>query len=53
MKTIRTIFALLFVSSMFIACETDSVNDEVGIDEEIEIFGGEEEEEETTVKPNS
>ena len=36
MKTIKTIFAILFVSSMFIACESDSINEEVGI-EEIEI----------------
>ncbi|MDY8138908.1 hypothetical protein [Aquimarina sp. 2201CG5-10] len=34
MKTIKTIFAILFVSSMFIACETDSVNDEVGFEVE-------------------
>ncbi|WP_299249758.1 hypothetical protein [uncultured Aquimarina sp.] len=50
MKAIKTIFAVLFVSSMFIACEADNINDEVGIDEidEIETFAGEDDEEETT-----
>ncbi len=42
MKTIKTIFAILFLSSMFIACEADTVNDEVGI-EEVDTFSGEEE----------
>lgn len=32
MKAIKTIFAVLFVSSMFIACESDSINEEVGIE---------------------
>ncbi|WP_299440963.1 hypothetical protein [uncultured Aquimarina sp.] len=40
MKAIKTIFAVLFVSSMFIACEADTINEEVGI-EEIEIVGEE------------
>ncbi|WP_299189439.1 hypothetical protein [uncultured Aquimarina sp.] len=51
MKAIKTIFAVLFVSSMFIACESDSINEEVGIDEvEFELNAGEEDEEE--VKPS-
>ncbi len=45
MKAIKTIFAVLFVSSMFIACEADNINDEVGI-EEIETVAGEDGEEE-------
>lgn len=46
MKAIKTIFAVLFVSSMFIACEADSINDEVGIEEvDIELNAGDEEEE--------
>lgn len=32
MKTIKTLFAILFLSTMFIACEADAVNDEVGIE---------------------
>ncbi|WP_438424130.1 hypothetical protein [Aquimarina macrocephali] len=32
MKTIKTIFAILFLSTMFIACEANAVNDEVGIE---------------------
>ncbi|WP_188112261.1 hypothetical protein [Aquimarina sp. RZ0] len=40
MKAIKTIFAILFVSSMFIACEADTVNEEVGL-EEIEEVGTE------------
>ncbi len=32
MKTVKTIFAILFLSTMFIACEADAVNDEVGIE---------------------
>ncbi len=49
MKAIKTIFAVLFVSSMFIACEADSVNDEVGIDEvDIELNAGEEDDDETS-----
>jgi len=45
MKTIKTIFALLFVSSMFIACETDTVDGELGLDEGTEILGAEADEE--------
>jgi len=33
MKAIKTIFAVLFVSSMFIACEADTINEEVGVEE--------------------
>jgi len=44
MKTIKTIFAILFLSSMFIACEADTANEEVGIEEaDTEIFGSEDE----------
>lgn len=32
MKTIKTLFAILFLSTFFIACEADNVNDEVGIE---------------------
>ncbi|WP_299224134.1 hypothetical protein [uncultured Aquimarina sp.] len=46
MKAIKTIFAVLFVSSMFIACEADNINDEVGIEEvDIELNAGEDGEE--------
>ncbi|WP_160114537.1 hypothetical protein [Aquimarina sp. AU474] len=44
MKTIKTLFAILFLSTFFIACEADSVNDEVGI-EDIETFGEDADEE--------
>ncbi|WP_282081535.1 hypothetical protein [Aquimarina algiphila] len=40
MKTIKTLFAILFLSSFFIACEADSLNDEVGI-EDVETLGTE------------
>ncbi len=44
MKAIKTIFAVLFVSSMFIACEADNINDEVGLEEaEFETVGSEDE----------
>ncbi len=47
MKAIKTIFAVLFVSSMFIACESDSINEEVGIEDiNIETVAGEDESEE-------
>lgn len=32
MKTIKTLFAILFLSTMFIACEAESVNEEVGFE---------------------
>ncbi len=38
MKTIKTLFVILFLSTFFIACEADAVNDEVGI-EDVEILG--------------
>ncbi|GAA0730407.1 hypothetical protein GCM10009430_41630 [Aquimarina litoralis] len=45
MKAIKTIFAVLFVSSMFIACESDSINEEVGIEEiDVQLNAGDEEE---------
>ncbi|WP_160170059.1 hypothetical protein [Aquimarina megaterium] len=50
MKTVKTIFAILFLSTMFIACEADAVNDEVGIEVNDQIG---EEEEEDTIKPGN
>ncbi|WP_226294393.1 hypothetical protein [Aquimarina algicola] len=47
MKTIKTLFAILFLSTFFIACEADSVNDEVGI-EEIDTLGTEDDSKEIT-----
>ncbi len=32
--TIRLTFAILFLSTMFIACESTSIQDEVGIEEQ-------------------
>lgn len=49
MKTIKTIFAILFLSTMFIACEANAVNDEVGI--EVNDTIGEEVEDGEGVKP--
>lgn len=49
MKTIKLLFAILFLSTMFIACEADAVNDEIGI--EINDTIGEEDENDGTV-PN-
>ena len=47
--TIRLTFAILFLSTLFIACESTSVQDDLGVDEEIQVeeqmAGGEEEEE--------
>ncbi|MBQ0734303.1 hypothetical protein [Aquimarina celericrescens] len=42
MKTIKTLFTVLFLSTFFIACEADSVNEEVGI-EFVDESGSEEE----------
>lgn len=42
MKTIKTLFAILFLSSMFIACEADSVNEEVGLEVEDVLSTGDE-----------
>ena len=47
MKTIKTLFAILFLSTMFIACEAESVNEEAGI-EINDTFGEEDEVIETT-----
>jgi len=33
MKTIKTIFAILFLSSMFIACEAEATEDQLGLEE--------------------
>ncbi len=47
MKTIKTLFSILFLTTMFIACETDSINEEVGIEgniieiEDVDVFGNE------------
>ncbi len=42
MKTFKTLFAVLFLSTFFIACEADSVNEEVGLElEDIDTFGTE------------
>ncbi len=45
MKTIKTLFAILFLSTFFIACEADAVNDEVGI-ENLEKLGSEDDSQE-------
>ncbi|GAA3516726.1 hypothetical protein GCM10022393_33560 [Aquimarina addita] len=53
MKAIKTIFAVLFVSSMFIACENDNVNEELGVDEvDVELFGDEDADEEEIIPTN-
>ncbi len=42
MKTIKTLFAIVVLSTMFIACEADSVNEEVGIElEDVDTLGTE------------
>ncbi len=40
MKTTKTLFAILFLSTLFFACESDSINEETGIDLE-EVVGTE------------
>lgn len=50
MKTIKTIFAILFLSTMFIACEANAVNDEVGI-EDVDTVG--EDEDAAQVEPEN
>ncbi len=45
MKTIKTLFAIVILSTFFIACEADTVNEEVGI-EDIDTLGLEDDEEE-------
>ncbi len=32
MKTIKLTLVVLFLSTLFVSCETDSVNDEIGIE---------------------
>lgn len=46
MKTIKTIFAILILSTMFIACEAEAVNDEIGVELEDQ-FANEEDEDQT------
>ncbi len=43
MKTIKTLFVILFLSSMFIACEADNADDEIGIELNDDIRGEEDE----------
>ncbi|WP_159025590.1 hypothetical protein [Aquimarina sp. Aq78] len=33
MKTIKTLFAILFLTTMFMACEADTANEEIGIED--------------------
>ena len=35
MKTIKILFAILFLSTMFLACEADTVNEEIGLEIDI------------------
>ena len=49
MKTIKTLFAILFLSTFFIACEADSANEEVGIEDIENVVSLEDDED--TVKP--
>ncbi|GGX30499.1 hypothetical protein [Aquimarina muelleri] len=49
MKTIKTLFAILFLSTMFIACEAESVNEEIGV-EDVDILGTGEDDS-TTIPP--
>lgn len=39
MKTIKILFAMLFLTSMFMACEADIVNEEIGIEINDDIRG--------------
>ncbi len=32
MKTIKTLFAILFLMTMFLACETESADDQIGLE---------------------
>ena len=36
MKIMKTVFGILCLSLLFVACEADSVNDEVGVNETID-----------------
>ncbi len=51
MKTIKTLFAILFLTTMFIACEAESVNEEVGV--EVEDRFGTEDADTGEVEPSS
>lgn len=45
MKTIKVLFAVLCLTTMFVACEAETVNEEVGI-EDVDVLGTETDEEE-------
>ena len=47
MKTVKTLLAILFVGSVFVACENDTINDELTADEieNVEINASEDDEE--------
>lgn len=32
MKAVKTIFAILVLATVFVACESENVNDEIGLD---------------------
>lgn len=51
MKIMKVLFAVLFLMTMFISCEKDSVNDEVGI--EINDEMGNEDEDAPQVQPEN
>ncbi len=48
MKTIKTLFTILFLMTLLMACEAESVNDEVGIEINDQIGG---EEDDDTIHP--
>jgi len=50
MKTIKTLFAVVVLSSVFYACEAETLNEEVGI-EDVELLGTEDDSQE--VQPGS
>lgn len=35
MKTIKILFVTLFISTMFFACETDTVDEQIGLEIEV------------------
>lgn len=52
MKTIKTLFAILFLSTMFVACDAENINEEeVGI-EDIDIYGDEDASDDTVISSN-
>ncbi|AXT59032.1 hypothetical protein D1816_01245 [Aquimarina sp. AD10] len=51
MKTIKTLFAIVILSTFFIACEADATNDEIGI-EDLDILSNEDEEGNGVEPPN-